>query len=126
MYAKLREILGDEDANTLMEHLPPVGWADVATRRDLDHVTALLRADLQREIAQLGSDLRSDIGAVRDDVGAVRIDMTRYEGELSSMEGRLTALVHQELAALIRTFIVAMVVAMATIASLAFAAAHLT
>jgi hypothetical protein len=35
MHAGLQENLGEEVANILMEHLPPVGWADVATKHDL-------------------------------------------------------------------------------------------
>ena len=44
MYQRLEEVLGSEEAATLMEHLPPVGWADVATKRDLDH----LRVDIEQ------------------------------------------------------------------------------
>lgn len=44
----------EEVAETLMELLPPVGWADVATKRDLDHLGHDLergvRLELHREL----------------------------------------------------------------------------
>ena len=47
LYKHLEELMGAEDASTLMEHLPPVGWADVATKRDLD----MLRLEWQTALA---------------------------------------------------------------------------
>jgi hypothetical protein len=35
LYRRLEEVLGPDAATTLIEHLPPVGWADVATKNDL-------------------------------------------------------------------------------------------
>ncbi len=47
MRHSLTVIFGHDDATALMEHLPPVGWADVATRRDLDNQTTVLRGELE-------------------------------------------------------------------------------
>ena len=66
LHAKLDEILGSDEATTLMSYLPPVGWADVATKRDLDALEVRLdgfegrldakverlRADVFRELNQ--------------------------------------------------------------------------
>jgi hypothetical protein len=35
LYRKLEEILGSEEAGTLMAHLPPSGYAQLATKDDL-------------------------------------------------------------------------------------------
>mgnify|MGYP003347488517 CR=1 FL=1 len=36
MHLELKKVLGDDVANTVMEHLPPSGWGDVARARDID------------------------------------------------------------------------------------------
>jgi hypothetical protein len=36
LHERARQTLGDDAGDSLMELLPPVGWADVATKRDLE------------------------------------------------------------------------------------------
>ena len=38
LHQQLEEALDERGANTMMELLPPVGWADVTTKRDLDQL----------------------------------------------------------------------------------------
>lgn len=57
LHKALEEILGEQRANVMMEHLPPVGWADVATKRDLDHLEERFRAELRHEIGELRTTL---------------------------------------------------------------------
>ena len=55
------QILSEEAADTLMELLPPVGWADVATKTDLQH----LRNEMQADIKNLRDELKGDMRALQ-------------------------------------------------------------
>ena len=72
---RANELLGKKEGTTLMELLPPVGWADVATKNDLDVQTALLdaklsllRSDLDTQLSGLRSDLESKTSGLRSDL----------------------------------------------------------
>jgi len=71
LYDVLERRLGQGPATTMMELLPPVGWADVARQSDLVAVRgemaelkgemAELRAELKGEMAELRAELRSQL-----------------------------------------------------------------
>jgi hypothetical protein len=72
LFLRLERALGPESAETLMELLPPVGWADVATKRDLDALRHQLLADFRGELlaqsnainAQMRSLILANMGTV--------------------------------------------------------------
>lgn len=57
----LRQPLGEEAASKLMEFLPPVGWADVATKQDLDRLAMTTKQDLDRFAAEIRGELQYEI-----------------------------------------------------------------
>ena len=72
LYRRLEEVLGVEEADTLMSHLPPGGWSEVSTKHDLGQTRALMKADLdlfrtevRGEVAELRSEMRTGFANVR-------------------------------------------------------------
>ncbi|MFM8870878.1 MAG: hypothetical protein ACKOFD_04800 [Actinomycetota bacterium] len=51
----LQSVLGEKMGNTLMEHLPPSGWSDVARTRDID----MVRQELRNDIDMVRQELRN-------------------------------------------------------------------
>jgi hypothetical protein len=100
LFLRLEEVLGPQQAETLMEMMPPVRWADVATKRDLDALE--LRMDLRLEAI----DYRFD--------GMENKILATLRGEL------LTTVTTQT-----RTLVLANIGAVLSTAALAFAAAKL-
>ena len=68
LFLRLEQALGPESAETLMEMLPPVGWADVATKHDLAALEERmnLRFDLseQKMLAGFRGELLAQSNAI--------------------------------------------------------------
>ena len=93
LFLRLEEVLGAQPAETLMEMMPPVGWADVATKRDLDQglealehkLLAAFRGELLNAItaqtnvisAQTRTLVLANLGAVLS-TAALVVGVTRF------------------------------------------------
>lgn len=103
LHAALRRVLGEELGDVMIEHLPPVGWADVALSRDIVAVRGDIDS-LRRDV----DDLKNDVRALKSDVRTLRTDMDTFRTEI---RGEL----HRELSS-IRSSIRVLTGAMITIA----------
>jgi hypothetical protein len=112
LYDALERRLGQGPAGTLMELLPPVGWADVARTSDLVAVRG--------EMAQL----RGEIGELRGEMGVLRGEMSEIRGEMSEIRGEIAKL-SARIDGQIPRFIWANVPIVASVAGLVLAAAKL-
>lgn len=71
----LRTHVGEAVANTLMEHLPPGGWYDIARTGDFDRIqTRLDRLEIRLDKLEARLDDRIDKLEVRFDKLEARID----------------------------------------------------
>ncbi len=75
LYTELESMLGPEPTSTLMSLLPPVGWADVATKQDVAHATEVLGEQLRREMA----DLRTEFAGLRIEFASFRTDVANAQ-----------------------------------------------
>jgi len=105
LYARLRDVLGENDARTMMQLLPPGDWDQVATK--------------------------ADIGRLEDRMHRLEGRMDRLEGRVHGLERSMDKFddrlhdFHGALREQTRNFILASTASVVTVGGLAFAAASL-
>jgi hypothetical protein len=94
IYELIKSATSDRVANNVMSMLPPVGWADFATKSHLQTEIGLLRSELHTEIGLLRSELHTEIGSVRSDIESLRSELRTEFGSVCSEFGSLRADMH--------------------------------
>ncbi len=135
LFLRLEEVLGPRQAETLMEMMPPVGWADVATKRDLDALEQ--RMELRFEaIDHRFEAMDHRFEAMDHKFEGLDHKFDTMDHKLEALEHKLVAVFRGELLAAVtaqtsvfsaqtRTLVFANIGAVLSTAALAFAAARL-
>jgi hypothetical protein len=114
IYELIKAATSDRVASNVMSMLPPVGWADVATKTDIQSLRAeigSLRAEMQSQFGSVWSEfgsvrsefgsVRSEIGSVRSEIGSLRTEMRSEFGsvrsEMLALEANLLSEMHQSI-----------------------------
>ena len=139
LYRRLEEVLGVEAATTLIEHLPPVGWADVATKHDLAALEQRIELRFVRiddrfaRVDDRFNALEERFNSIDERVNAIDerfkgLDW-RFEGLDDRLKGgmsELRAAFEHELRGQTTTMVFGLVSVVLTMAALAFALARFT
>ena len=91
LHRSLREKLGNQVADDLVDFLPPAGWGDLVRRADLD--AAVTRLD--QKIDALGARLDQRIDALEERLDQ-KIDAlgARLDQRIDALEDRITVIEH--------------------------------
>lgn len=129
LYRRLEEVLGPDAATTLIEHLPPVGWADVATKTDL--------AGLEQRMDLRFARVEGRFDSIDERFNAVNERFTAMDDRITAATSDLRATFEhemrlqsesfgQQLRSQTTTMVFGLVSVVLTMAALAFALARFT
>jgi len=77
LYSRLEDVLGPEEAATLMEHVPPVSASELVTRDVLQKEMALFRSEIRAEFAEFRGEMRQEFAEFRGEIRTMVRDHTR-------------------------------------------------
>jgi hypothetical protein len=118
LYRAVEELLGTRIADTLMALLPPVGWADVATKDDLLQLEARLDARLDARFARAEGRTDARFGAVDARFESIDARFSQMGTRFAQLEGQLDRSLREQT----RTLMLGLVGAMFTMTSLCLGA----
>ena len=73
LFQKLENVLGGDEASSLMEYLPPVGWADVATKQDIHDLRIATKQDIQDLQVATKQDIENVRVGTKQDIQDLRV-----------------------------------------------------
>lgn len=79
LYRRLEDVLGPEEAATLMEHVPPVDASELVTSDVLRGEMALFRSEFRAEFAEFRGKIREEFADFRTEM---RAEWTEFRGEM--------------------------------------------
>ncbi|MGH9154954.1 MAG: hypothetical protein ACRD1K_03690 [Acidimicrobiales bacterium] len=121
----MEEVLGPEAASTLIEHLPPVGWADVATKHDLAALEERLDLRFSR-VDDRFARMEDRFARIDDRFVALDERFNMFDERLLRMKFEIQATFEKALRSQTLTVMFGLITVVMTMAVLAFALVRFT
>ena len=75
LHSAFERACGQRPAEILMEHLPPAGWRDLATKSDVESASLLLRTDIEVEFGKVRTEFANVRAEMATEFANVRAEM---------------------------------------------------
>ena len=75
LHSAFERTCGPRPAEILMEHLPPAGWRDLATKSDVESASLLLRTDMEVEFGKVRTEFANVRAEMATEFANVRTEM---------------------------------------------------
>ena len=95
LYRRLEDVLGPEEAATLMEHVPPVSASELVTSDVLRGEMALFRSEFRAEFAEFRTEMRTEWAEFR---AGMQQDFAEFRAEMRTEWAEFRAEMRQEFA----------------------------
>ena len=109
MFRTLAEVMGQPDAETLMDHLPPSGWDNVATKDDLRGGLAEINATLATGLAQAAVERAETKEAVTAGLAQAAVERAEIRAEAALERAEIIRRQAWHLYIMVTTFVLASV-----------------
>lgn len=86
LHTRLTQVLGADDAATLMASLPAIAWGDLATKEDLAGLEALVLSELRGQVSELRTEMSAEL---RVQVAELRVQVAELRREIGTQSRTL-------------------------------------